>query len=213
MPITQVDIANEALDLVGASTILSLNDPTPEARIVSRQLWATIDRVLQSYPFTCALKTVRLDARAANPVLTDQVYPLPEDCLRTYQVDAESWQQEQVDGHRCLKVRQAGAGTGAQTETETGTEADTAPGALSVTYIARITDVNQLDPLVRELIALELAIKIAASLTESPQRISALTRKAIHARKLAQMTDARQQSIVPLTMTSAPSFWSQEIGG
>ena len=60
MPITQVDIANEALDLVGASTILSLNDPTPEARIVARQLWATVDRVLQSYPFACALKRATL---------------------------------------------------------------------------------------------------------------------------------------------------------
>ena len=195
MPITQVDIANEALDLVGASTILSLNDPTPEARIVARQLWATVDRVLQSYPFVCTLKRATLDADPEISRPNVQAFRLPEDCLRTHLVKADRWQQEHIDGQRCLTVEDGGT------------------KSLAVTYVARLSDPNQLDPLVRELIALELAIKIAASLTESPQRISALTRKAIHVRKLAQQTDARQQSSVPMTRGTKATLWSDEIGG
>ena len=193
MPITQVDIANEALDLVGASTILSLNDPTPEARIVARHLWVTIDRVLQSYPFVCALKTVSLDPDRAISLPNGQAFRLPEDCLRTHQIDADHWQQKQVDGRPCLTVADAGT------------------VSLRITYVARLSDPNQLDPLVRELIALELAIKIAASLTESPQRISALTRKAVHVRKLAQLTDARQQSAFSIAPVAA-ELWSDVIG-
>ena len=195
MPITQVDIANEALDLVGASTILSLNDPTPEARIVARQLWATVDRVLQSYPFACALKRATLDADPAISRPNVQAFRLPADCLRTHLVKADRWQQEHIDGQRCLTVEDGGT------------------KSLAVTYVARLSDPNQLDPLVRELIALELGIKIAASLTESPQRISALTRKAIHVRKLAQQTDARQQSSMPMTRGANAMLWSDEIGG
>ena len=107
---------------------------------------------------------------------------------------ADYWQQEQIDGRRCLTVADAGT------------------KSLAITYVARLSDPNQLDPLVRELIALELAIKIAASLTESPQRISALTRKAIHVRKLAQQTDARQQSSVPMTPGHGPCFGLTRLG-
>ena len=106
---------------------------------------------------------------------------------------ADYWQQEQIDGRRCLTVADAGT------------------KSLAITYVARLSDPNQLDPLVRELIALELAIKIAASLTESPQRISALTRKAIHVRKLAQQTDARQSS-VPMTPGHGPCFGLTRLG-
>ena len=195
MPITHVDIANEALDLVGASTIVSLNDPTPEARIVARALRPTVSRILQSYPFRCARRFVVLDLPELQLEQMAVRFQLPNDCLGVLHADTERWQIARDSTGQWLVVF------------------NEATKALAVEYIADVFEPNQLDPVVRELVVYELAIKIAAKLTESPQRISALTRKAIFVRKQAQASDARYSGSSAYFDGSRSTLWIDELGG
>lgn len=167
MAITLVDIANEALDYVSAATIVSLDDPTPEAGIVSRAIQPVIDRVLSSYPWTKARNTI-----TAYPYVrgTESQVGLPDNCLRVVHVDVAEEYYLLDRFTLCFRA--------------------IVTDPVKITYIEQ-TDVDKLDPLIRDLIALELAIRVAAKLTESPQRIAVLTRKAIQARKLAQAKDGK----------------------
>ena len=80
-----IDICNQALDLLGASTITALTDSTKEARLCNRNFTSVHDQVLELHTWNDAINRAEITADASAPAFgfTYQ-YTMPTDpyCLR-----------------------------------------------------------------------------------------------------------------------------------
>ena len=56
-----VEICNEAMDLLGAATITSLDENSKEARLCNRRFSTVRDAVLRSHPWNCLIKRITLN--------------------------------------------------------------------------------------------------------------------------------------------------------
>ena len=76
-----VDIANQALMMLGASPIVSFDDGTVEANSMQVAYRPAKEQVLRSYPWRCASKSATLAQLADKPVdpRWEFAFSLPED--------------------------------------------------------------------------------------------------------------------------------------
>ena len=90
MPLTDIDLCNEALDLVGASPIQSFADGTIEADVCARLFPNVRDRVLREYPWNCAQTRSTLPLYLHDPAWGfSYAYELPNTpdyCLRVLSI-------------------------------------------------------------------------------------------------------------------------------
>ena len=78
-----VDIANSALNLLGASTISAFTDDSKNARLINQRYEPVRNRVFRSHAWNCLHKRVQLAQNSTSPVVEyDHAYALPSDCLR-----------------------------------------------------------------------------------------------------------------------------------
>lgn len=168
---TTTDLANEALAYLGEGKISDIDDTGNRLARVARQFMrTTIDEILRSHRWNCAIKRATLSRVPGSPL--GEVYPyeyqLPTGCLRVLDVNGETWEYgseyHEVEGQRLL------------------THAD----AVVIRYIKYIGP-EAMDPLLREAVATKLAMKIAVPLAANldlQQRMAALhervVRKAAH---------------------------------
>ena len=140
-----VDICNGALNQLGASTILTLTEDSKNARLCNARYTQVRDSVFRSHPWNCLQKRVQLAADTDTPAwgFTKQ-YTLPADCLRVLTIldyDADY----KIEGRKIL----------------------TDNSTMKILYIARITDPNEYDELLRETLSAALAADIAYAVTSS----------------------------------------------
>jgi hypothetical protein len=91
-----VDIANQALLMLGSLPIISFNDESVEASAV-RALYPTAKKqVLRSYPWRCATVSERLALRSEPPLDPNWEYShaIPENVLRVLNVYPEGCKQQ-----------------------------------------------------------------------------------------------------------------------
>ena len=62
-----VDICNEAMDLLGAATITSLDENSKEAKLCNRRFTTVRDQVLRSHPWNSAIRRATLAKDSATP--------------------------------------------------------------------------------------------------------------------------------------------------
>lgn len=140
-----VDICNGALNQLGASTILTLTEDSKNARLCNARYTQVRDSVFRSHPWNCLQKRVQLAADTNTPAWGfTQQYTLPADCLRVLTIldyDADY----KIEGRKIL----------------------TDNSNMKILYIARITDPNQYDELLRETLSAALAADIAYAVTSS----------------------------------------------
>jgi hypothetical protein len=140
-----VDICNGALNQLGASTILTLTEDSKNARLCNARYTQVRDSVFRSHPWNCLQKRVQLAADTDTPAWGfTQQYTLPADCLRVLTIldyDADY----KIEGRKIL----------------------TDNSNMKILYIARITDPNQYDELLRETLSAALAADIAYAVTSS----------------------------------------------
>lgn len=140
-----VDICNGALNQLGASTILSLTEDSKNARLCNARYTQVRDSVFRSHPWNCLQKRVQLAADTETPAwgFTKQ-YTLPADCLRVLTIlDQDS--DYKIEGRKIL----------------------TDNSTMKILYVARITDPNEYDELLRETLSAALAADIAYGITSS----------------------------------------------
>ena len=140
-----VDICNGALNQLGASTILTLTEDSKNARLCNARYTQVRDSVFRSHPWNCLQKRVQLAADTDTPAwgFTKQ-YTLPSDCLRVLSIlDYDS--DYKIEGRKIL----------------------TDNSTMKILYIARITDPNEYDELLRETLSAALAADIAFAVTSS----------------------------------------------
>ena len=140
-----VDICNGALNQLGATTILSLTEDSKNARLCNSRFTQVRDALFRTHPWNCLQKRTSLAKEVTAPSwgFTSQ-FVLPADCLRLlYIIDYDS--NYKVEGRKILS--------------NTST--------MKILYIARITDPNEYDELLRETLSASLGADIAYGVTSS----------------------------------------------
>lgn len=141
---SEVALVNNALALVGADFITSLTQSTKSA-VTANQIYPGVrDAVLRAFTWNCAEQHVILAPLGSTPPFKwAYEFQLPSDCLRV--VSLENDPEYKVSQRKIL--------------------ANT--NALYLTYIYRLTDVAQFDPLLSSAIEARLASELAFPLVES----------------------------------------------
>jgi hypothetical protein len=140
-----VEICNGALNQLGATTILSLTEDSKNARLCNARYTQVRDGVFRSHPWNCLQKRVEIAADTTAPAWGFSfAYTLPSDCLRLLRIlDYDS--NYKVEGRKILSNA----------------------SSMKILYIARITDANQYDELLRETLSSALSADIAFAVTSN----------------------------------------------
>ena len=153
-----VDICNEAMDLLGAATITSLDENSKEARLCNRRFATVRDSVLRAHPWNTAVTRKQLAKDATSPAFgfTNQ-FTLPTDpyCLRVLSFWSKNVDSEVAayDSQVAFKIE--------------GRKVLTDNAECQITYIGRITDTEQYDSLLSSAVAYRLASETAYAITGS----------------------------------------------
>ena len=142
-----VQICNSALNQLGASSITALTENSKNARLCNERYETIRDAVYRSHPWNCLVKRVELAQDSDTPAFgfTYQ-YTLPSDCLRILTIKDYNADYK-VEGRKLL-INES---------------------SVYLIYLAIVTDVNQLDVLLRETISAALAQDIAYAITSNLQ--------------------------------------------
>ena len=140
-----VDICNGALNQLGASTILTLTEDSKNARLLNARYTQVRDSLFRNHPWNCLKKRLALAADTDTPAWGfSSQFTLPTDCLRLLRIlDYDS--DHKVEGRKIL----------------------TDASSMKILYVARITDPNEYDELLRETLSAALAADIAYAITSS----------------------------------------------
>lgn len=141
-----VDIANRALDKLGAESIVSLTENIENARVINRAYSSVLDSMLRSHTWNCAKTRVVLAPLSTAPAFDyDYQFQLPSDCLRPiFPPDVTDWSVEK--GNVLL--------------TNDGT-------VLNLLYISTLADPNDMDSCFIEAFAAKLAVECCEKITQS----------------------------------------------
>ena len=142
-----VDIANSALNNIGASTINSLTEDSVAARIVNQRYVFVRDAVFRSHPWNCLVRRASLAQNSTAPTWGyTYAYNLPTDpyCLRVLRLEKLDLDYK-VEGRTIVSDELT----------------------MKIKFIARVTDPNEYDTLLVESIAARLAADICYGITNS----------------------------------------------
>lgn len=164
-----VDICNSALQRVGASTILSISDNSPEARACSVAYDSNRRDELRRHKWNFAIGRVVLAPDATAPAFDyTYAFTIPTDCLRVLRPSTPGldWQ---IEGRKILTNWS---------------------NVLNLRYIRDVTDVSQFDSSFYNVIAAALAVDIVEKLTQSNTKKGALVKEYDEAVVAAQRVNA-----------------------
>ena len=142
-----VEICNGSLNQLGATTILSLTEDSKNARLCNQRYTQVRDSVFRSHPWNCLQKRIELAADTTAPAWGFSfAYTLPSDCLRLLRIlDYDS--NYKVEGRKILSNT----------------------SSMKILYVARVTDPNEYDELLRETLSAALGADIAFGVTSNNQ--------------------------------------------
>ena len=142
-----VDICNGALNQLGATTILSLTEDSKNARLCNSRYTQVRDALFRSHPWNCLQKRIQIAADSTAPAWGfSYAYTLPADCLRLLKIlDYDS--NYKVEGRKILSNT----------------------SSMKILYVARVTDPNEYDELLRETLSASLGADIAFGVTSNNQ--------------------------------------------
>lgn len=147
---SNVEIANRALQKLGAKRIVTLTEDSRNARAINAAFDTLREAELREHTWSFAVKRVALAADAVAPAFGKARYfQLPSDFLRLLPPDPElnyndlDWQ---IEG-RMIATN------------------DSAP--LNVRYVYSVTDPNTMDVLYREALASRIAYELCEEITQS----------------------------------------------
>lgn len=166
---TVIDCCNSALQRVGAASILSLSDNSPEARACSVAYDSNRRDELRRHPWNFAIKRVVLAPDATAPTFDFKyAFSIPSDCLRVLRPNTADldWQ---IEGRKIL--------------TNDST-------VLNLRYVADIEDCAQWDASFYSVCAIALAIDIVEKLTQSNVKKKSLFDEYNDEIKVARRMDA-----------------------
>ena len=175
-----VDIANSALNLLGASTISAFTDDSKNARLVNQRYEPVRDRVFRSHAWNCLHKRVQLAQNSTAPVVEySHAYALPSDCLRVLKI--HNGTTDSIASSIDYKLE--------------GRNIVTDEGTVFIIYIALDTDPNNYDTYLQESIAHQLAADLAYAVTNNATLADKYMTRADERLREARFIDATENSL------------------
>ena len=147
MATSAVDICNSALNMIGASNIISLDEDSKAGRICKQRYINVRDAVFRSHVWNCLVNRVQLTADVSAPTFEFQYqYTLPTDpyCLRVIKLEFLDTVYR-IEGRKLL----------------------TNESQLKLIYVGRDENVSNYDELLSESIAAGMASDLAYPLVGS----------------------------------------------
>ena len=175
-----VDIANSALNLLGASTISAFTDDSKNARLVNQRYEPVRNRVFGSHAWNCLHKRVQLAKNTTAPVVEySNAYALPSDCLRVLKV--HNGTTDSIKSAIDYKLE--------------GKNVVTNEGTIFLIYIAKVTDPNEYDTYLQESISHQLAADLAYAVTNNATLADKYMVRADERLREARFVDATENSL------------------
>lgn len=180
-----VDIANRAMQKLGAATLTALTDDSRNARACNRAYTTLRDAELEAHSWGFAIKRAALAEDAVAPTWgRGHAYTLPSDFLRLlppYPEDDTNTRDWLIENGKIYTD-------------------DTSP--LYIRYVARIESVNEMTPMFREVLAARIALELCEEITQSNQKKAALAEEYERAIRHARRVNAIQR--VPAAAVEDP---------
>ena len=175
-----VDIANSALNLLGASTISAFTDDSKNARLINQRYEPVRNRVFRSHAWNCLHKRVQLAQNSTAPVVEySHAYALPSDCLRVLKI--HNGTTDSIASGIDYKLE--------------GRNIVTDEGTVFIIYIALDTDPNNYDTYLQESIAHQLAADLAYAVTNNATLADKYMTRADERLREARFIDATENSL------------------
>ena len=175
-----VDIANSALNLLGASTISAFTDDSKNARLINQRYEPVRNRVFRSHAWNCLHKRVQLAQNSTAPVVEySHAYALPADCLRVLKV--HNGTTDSIKSAIDYKLE--------------GRNIVTDEGTVFIIYIALDTDPNNYDTYLQESISHQLAADLAYAITNNATLADKYMTRADERLREARFIDATENSL------------------
>ena len=167
-----VDIVNRALDYLGQQTLMSFDQPGPDAARI-RRIWPQVrDSVLREHPWKCATRRGKLNDLKGGPLFGFRHrYQLPPEFLRLVDTEPED-ARVAVEGDSLLS--------------------DAKP--LSIAYVAKVEDPTKYDSLLSECLSIKLAAELCFGVTASVSLAQQLEEKYQRRLRDARGYDAREDA-------------------
>lgn len=171
--LSEVAVANMAVDVIDDYPLTSLDDDTKVGRFMARNFGPARDEILQRYPWHFAKKRALVAASATAPAFGwDYAYNFPDDCLKPLPLRTDGeWNGQpipfEVESRQILTDKS---------------------GPLKLLYIRRVTAMSQWTPLAARVLANYLALLGAQNITGKSsyaEKASALLRDSLEIAKLA----------------------------
>lgn len=177
---TDLDIANRALVLIGAETIGSLSDKNKAARTMSGALTDTKRAVLSEFPWTFNNRIEPLEKTSGSVPGYSNVFKRPSDALNIHRVYGSDKNSGIADYRQVNNLIAANISSG------------------SVEYSAYIDDVNIWPANLQECLAIRLASYAAITMTGNPQLSTALQQQYMMLANLAAQGSANEENTPPM---------------
>ena len=175
-----VDIANSALNLLGASTISAFTDDSKNARLINQRYEPVRNRVFRSHAWNCLHKRVQVAQNSTAPVVEySHAYALPSDCLRVLKI--HNGTTDSIASSIDYKLE--------------GRNIVTDEGTVFIIYIALDTDPNNYDTYLQESIAHQLAADLAYAVTNNATLADKYMTRADERLREARFIDATENSL------------------
>lgn len=172
MASSKVALANISLDLIGATTILSFDDDTNEARIVKRMYEESKKEVMRSHPWNSIRKRVTLSPTVTTPAFYySNTYQLPSDYLRVLPYGTLADTEYQIEGKKLLSNE----------------------SSVELIYLANIDDTTVFEALLTKAIALRLAADICYRIVQSNSLVERLEGQYERVLRRAKTINAQEQ--------------------
>tara|TARA_R100001440_G_scaffold12658_1_gene22417 strand:+ start:463 stop:1068 length:606 start_codon:yes stop_codon:yes gene_type:complete len=158
---SEVDIANYALNTLGATNITSLDENSKPARIINQRYESVRDTVFRAHPWNCLLRRAELAKESTAPEFGyANQYALPTDpfCLRVLEFSngTLSYPQDNMTSN-----------SGGPVFVIEGRKLLTDEGVAKIKFVGRVTDPQQYEANLIETLAAKLAMEIAYAITGS----------------------------------------------
>ena len=156
-----VDIANYALNSLGASNISSFSENSKPARIINQRFESVRDSVFRSHPWNCLIRRTELAKETIPPAFGyANQFSLPTNpyCLRVLEFTngSMSYPQDNMFNN-----------TGGPVFVIEGRKLLSDEGTVKIKYVARVTDPQEYDANLIDVLAAALAFEISYAITGS----------------------------------------------
>lgn len=187
-----VDIANYALNIIGASNISAFDENSKVGRLINQRYESVRDAVFRSHPWNCLIRRAELPQEVDVPVFGySKQYALPTNpfCLRVLEFSngSLSYPQDNMTNN-----------TGGPVFVIEGRKLLTDEDTARIKYIARVTDPQQYDALLVDALSARLASEIAYAATGSTsvsQLADALYRDKLREARFVDATEGAPQKL------------------